>query len=99
MEFWRLRLIRKRGTRGETIEFYPPARNQTMKLSLDSDGSRRMPAINAGSFKPLQKFVKSNFAQVAPLKGGLTLQQKKYLIGALMALNLGLIPTVRVVVG
>lgn len=62
-----------------------------MKLSLDSDGSRRMPAIDAGVFKPLQKFAKSNFAQVAPLKSGLTLQQKKYLIGALMALNLGLI--------
>lgn len=50
-----------------------------------------MPAINAGLHMSLPKFVKPNFTPVSSRKSRLTLQQKKYLIGALLVLNLGLI--------
>lgn len=49
-----------------------------------------MPAINAGFSKPLSKLNISSFTK-SPFKTGLTLQQKKYLIGALVVLNLGLV--------
>ena len=64
-----------------------------MNLSLDTDGSKRLPAINAGVLKSLVSGKKAlaSLSRVKPLKAGLTLQQKKYAIGVLTVFNLGVI--------
>lgn len=63
-----------------------------MNLSQDSDGSKRMPAVDAGELSVIFKKAASRGLRSAAMhRHSLTYQQKKYLIGMLAVLNIGIL--------